>query len=419
MTPQKRMDGSTSINIPSSRSTTTAAIVNFNGSIKNCFVTLSSATKSSRGSYFQRIFEAIDSDDIMKRVICIEKVIQNDAENYDSKTEQFKYFFSLSASSNKSKAQTELVSYKNNGSLHHDSNESFLVISMNNKLGRSLGFSNQEKVLLSSSSGIPSLEKVWIEPTLEDDWEILEINGSKIETDLLNQLRVIQYGLSYVIHASNLPISVTVVSFLPKDLKVGILQQHTELHIGPKERLGAEQPVMLPDSSRSKSTYSNAGTTIHPEASEKNDFSTNISSISPDKASPSFMRNMFSAFSTFFTNESGESTLTMNNSNLFDVKSDLLLRTWRVVPMQNLDGDFSDQFCCFASTMSPGISIFKRDLTNSNYAIVKLTVLQKDEGSQNKSSNQQKSSPPDFNSIMFVSKVRFIGKAVLNNSQLI
>ena len=213
MTPQKRMDGSTSINIPSSRSTTTAAIVNFNGSIKNCFVTLSSTTKSSRGSDFQRIFETIDSDDIIKRVICIEKVIQNDTENYDSKTEQFKYFFSLSANSNKSKAQTDLVSYKNNGSLHHDSNESFLVISMNNKLGRSLGFSNQEKVLLSSSSGIPSLEKVWIEPTLEDDWEILEINASKIETDLLNQLRIIQKGLSYVIYASNLPISITVVSF--------------------------------------------------------------------------------------------------------------------------------------------------------------------------------------------------------------
>ena len=88
--------------------------------------------------------------------------------------------------------------------------DSLVFVSLNTKFATHLGLRNHENVLISSVKGLMPLERVLLEPMVEDDWEILECKALKVEMDLLSQLRVVQLGVPYVIFVSNISISIKI-----------------------------------------------------------------------------------------------------------------------------------------------------------------------------------------------------------------
>ena len=350
-----------------------AGVIKLDGSRKTCFVSISSASGSVPDAALKNFLFYANNDDISPRVISIEKICDPSEDVHDSQMKIRRYYFTLSPESNSDSNVNNNVSSQNlysNNTKSLDGHEygSFsakrsdessppisLVLSRN--LAKSYGFSENEKVLVTYIKGINTLERVWLEPSHEDDWEILECNSNKIEANLLDQLRVVQTGHSYIIYVSNLlPISIKVMRIEPLLKGVGILQHHTELYISPKERTAKDKTIDLPIQPKGLTTLERSIENRSISQLQTDDDSHFTANQEIHDSNQSILSEMWTSFSNV-VKEKFETPLTRGPKLTEEKASKIPLpwisRTWRVIPLVKQEEDKSHYFCCFAFMVDP------------------------------------------------------------------
>ena len=195
-----------------------AGVIKLDGSRKTCFVSISSSSGSVPDAALKNFLFYANNDDISPKVISIEKICDPTEEVPDSQMKLRRYYFTLSPESNSNSNVNNNVSshnlYSNNtksldsdeygpiSAKNSDESSPSISLALSRNLAKSYGLSENEKVLVTYVKGTNTLERVWLEPSHEDDWEILECNSSKIEANLLDKLRVVQTAHSYIIYVS-------------------------------------------------------------------------------------------------------------------------------------------------------------------------------------------------------------------------
>ena len=112
---------------------------------------------------------------------------------------------------------------------------------MNGLFANKSGFSHKQQVLVTyvvtpESEGIRNAIKCHLKPITENDWEILSINSSFIETNILNQIRVLVSGQIFpvwITNQSNVCLFVKCFHLIPINSKAIILNNFTEVVVCP------------------------------------------------------------------------------------------------------------------------------------------------------------------------------------------
>ncbi|OCT74000.1 hypothetical protein XELAEV_18032962mg [Xenopus laevis] len=65
------------------------------------------------------------------------------------------------------------------------------VAELNRQFGETLGFSDGQQVFLKQCTNVISCKTVTVEPLTADDWDILELHASPLESHLLDQIRIV------------------------------------------------------------------------------------------------------------------------------------------------------------------------------------------------------------------------------------
>ena len=110
-------------------------------------------------------------------------------------------------------------------------------IGLNQRFARELGFQGGDQVTFRFVPEVNPVQRLWVEPVDENDWELLESNESRLELELLNQLRIVHCGLRPVIFVGNLPLSIVITKVEPGMETYGRLEQYSEVYIQPKKRI--------------------------------------------------------------------------------------------------------------------------------------------------------------------------------------
>ncbi|XP_065057658.1 uncharacterized protein LOC135685603 [Rhopilema esculentum] len=97
-----------------------------------------------------------------------------------------------------------------------------------------LSLKRDDSVLVYFVTNAVPLEKVFIAPIKNQEWEILELNTQLIEATLLDQIRVAYSALEFPIFLKGSAIVNAKVESVYPNVKVGYLEEFTELHIAPE-----------------------------------------------------------------------------------------------------------------------------------------------------------------------------------------
>ncbi|XP_043256334.1 peroxisome biogenesis factor 1 [Colletes gigas] len=97
---------------------------------------------------------------------------------------------------------------------------------------RSLNINEGDEVFVSSVKDVPLVTRVNVVPRTSDDREILEVQMEKVQSTLLNQIRVVAIGQPIVAWVSKHSSVTFVVESLEPSLGYGRLEQFTEVHVG-------------------------------------------------------------------------------------------------------------------------------------------------------------------------------------------
>ncbi|XP_053998101.1 peroxisomal ATPase PEX1 [Hylaeus anthracinus] len=97
---------------------------------------------------------------------------------------------------------------------------------------RSLSISEGDEVFVSSVKDVQPLTRANVVPRTADDREILEVQMDRVQSTLLNQIRVVVVGQPIVAWVSKFSSVTFIVESLEPSLRYGRLEQFTEVHVG-------------------------------------------------------------------------------------------------------------------------------------------------------------------------------------------
>ncbi len=107
---------------------------------------------------------------------------------------------------------------------------------LNRNLAQQLQIADGSCAIVSlESETILSAKRIWTEPLHPSDWDILETNAIQIQSEMLNQARIIQPHAPLVIHCHNIPLALKVTKTEPNNLKIAKISSGTEVLVSPKE----------------------------------------------------------------------------------------------------------------------------------------------------------------------------------------
>ncbi|XP_054847585.1 peroxisomal ATPase PEX1 [Eublepharis macularius] len=134
------------------------------------------------------------------------------------------------------------------------------TVEINRQLAEKLGITDRQQIFLEPCSSVLSCQQVEVEPLSADDWEILELHASSLESRLLDQIRIVFPKAIFPVWVEqHTCIYIQIVALRPASL-YGRLESRTELSIRPKVRKHEESPTMLP-STKSEILWDNASKT--------------------------------------------------------------------------------------------------------------------------------------------------------------
>nr|XP_014347945.1 PREDICTED: peroxisome biogenesis factor 1 [Latimeria chalumnae] len=121
-------------------------------------------------------------------------------------------------------------------------------IGINRHLGEKLGLTDGEEVLLRACTQVSSCLQVVVEPLTADDWEILELHSSSLETHLLDQIRIVFPQAVFPVWVEQHTLIYIKVGSLIPAATYGRLEPLTELLVSPKLRGSASVSSHPPSS---------------------------------------------------------------------------------------------------------------------------------------------------------------------------
>lgn len=129
------------------------------------------------------------------------------------------------------------------------------VVKINKIFADKLGINENEEVVLQqlTSSSVLACTQVKLDPLTYDDWEIIERNGKIIESELINQIRVVWKDQIFPIWIDQNVLHVQVVDLEPKSLP-GMLFEYTEVIVSSKLRNDNSQSFSYIDTVQENST---------------------------------------------------------------------------------------------------------------------------------------------------------------------
>nr|XP_056713608.1 peroxisomal ATPase PEX1 [Euleptes europaea] len=134
------------------------------------------------------------------------------------------------------------------------------TVEINRQLAEKLGITDGQQIFLEPCSQVLSCQQVEVEPLSADDWEILELHASSLESRLLDQIRIVFPKAIFPVWVEqHTCIYIQIVTLRPASL-YGRLEPRTELSIQPKVREHEESSTMLP-STISDVSWDNASKT--------------------------------------------------------------------------------------------------------------------------------------------------------------
>lgn len=110
------------------------------------------------------------------------------------------------------------------------------TIEIGRKFADALGLDDNEEVIVEPVVGIPSCNRICVDPVSIDDWEILELHAGYIENQLLHQVRVVFLGQLLPIWIQNHMCVVVKIVDLDPAVDCLRLDEFTEVVVSPKTR---------------------------------------------------------------------------------------------------------------------------------------------------------------------------------------
>ena len=109
------------------------------------------------------------------------------------------------------------------------------TLSLNSVWMSLLGIEHDTHLVINKCYEWEYAKNVYVRPSSESDWEILELNADKIQNSLLNQISIIKQNQKMVIFCDQMHIQVDVVKIEP-NLDFLMLNNATKILVEPKER---------------------------------------------------------------------------------------------------------------------------------------------------------------------------------------
>ncbi|XP_018413103.1 PREDICTED: peroxisome biogenesis factor 1 isoform X2 [Nanorana parkeri] len=110
------------------------------------------------------------------------------------------------------------------------------AVELNRQLGEKLGLVDGQQVFLKQCCNVTSCKEVTVEPMTADDWEILELHASALETSLLDQIRIVYPKAVFPVWVDLYTCVYIQIGTLTPAASYGRLEPLTELIVSPKSR---------------------------------------------------------------------------------------------------------------------------------------------------------------------------------------
>ncbi|XP_033637496.1 peroxisome biogenesis factor 1-like isoform X2 [Asterias rubens] len=110
------------------------------------------------------------------------------------------------------------------------------TLQINGLYANKLGLCHGEEVLLRPVSAVHHCSRISVEPATSDDWEILELNTGYVESNLLNQVRIVWTGQILPVWIEKKICIFIKIGTTEPNASCVQLQQNTELVVAPKSR---------------------------------------------------------------------------------------------------------------------------------------------------------------------------------------
>ncbi|XP_063777444.1 peroxisomal ATPase PEX1 isoform X2 [Pseudophryne corroboree] len=141
------------------------------------------------------------------------------------------------------------------------SSSDYTIVELNRQLGEKLGLGDGQQVFLKPCCNVTSCQEVTVEPMSADDWEILELHASALETHLLDQIRIVYPKAVFPVWVDLHTCVYIQIGALTPAASYGRLEPLTELIVSPKIRESENIPSRLsPLASDEWRGRSNSGT---------------------------------------------------------------------------------------------------------------------------------------------------------------
>ncbi|XP_075067913.1 peroxisomal ATPase PEX1 isoform X2 [Mixophyes fleayi] len=125
------------------------------------------------------------------------------------------------------------------------SNSDCTVVELNRQLGEKLGLADGQQVFIKQCCNVTSCKEVTVEPLSADDWEILELHASALETHLLDQIRIVYPKAVFPVWVDLHTCVYIQIGALTPPASYGRLESLTELIVSPKIRASENIPSRL------------------------------------------------------------------------------------------------------------------------------------------------------------------------------
>ncbi|XP_078596672.1 peroxisomal ATPase PEX1-like isoform X2 [Branchiostoma floridae x Branchiostoma japonicum] len=112
------------------------------------------------------------------------------------------------------------------------------VVEISGMYGQKLGLKHNQEVLVRLVFGVPNCTRLHVEPVSVDDWEILELHASYIESHLLDQVRVVWTGQVLPVWVQGNTCIFVQIGLVDPSAPCVCLGQLTELIVAPRSRDG-------------------------------------------------------------------------------------------------------------------------------------------------------------------------------------
>ncbi|XP_029035401.2 peroxisome biogenesis factor 1 [Osmia bicornis bicornis] len=106
------------------------------------------------------------------------------------------------------------------------------TLCLGTSFARSLNINEGDEVFVSSIKDVPFLTKINVAPRTANDREILELQMEKVQSTLLNQIRVVAKEQPIIAWVSKFSSVTLIVESLEPNYKCGKLEQFSEIHVG-------------------------------------------------------------------------------------------------------------------------------------------------------------------------------------------